>query len=101
MKLPGKHYDMKLQCPRCGWGFDLGLRLIGEVKDGTPGDEARGFTVCSKCLCAMDFRVDGSDVRELTPEIIAKLPVESMLAILKVQYMAWVANAIETGETRH
>lgn len=92
--LPGTPLDLKLKCPGCGWGFDLGLRELANVP--TPGEE-RGFTVCSKCLTTFDFRMDGSNLRVLTADVIATLrPVERM-AVWHGQYIAWYAQQVNKG----
>lgn len=94
-ELPGTPFPVKLKCPACGWTFDFGLRRIAELETGD--ETERCVTCCSKCLSTIDFKVDGSEPRVVTPEMMAAYSPELQMAIHKGHFLAWLAEQVSKG----
>lgn len=94
--LPGTPFYAKLTCPSCGWKFELGLRKMAELDVENDGEEL-ACTCCSKCLANIEFKVDGSDARVITPERLAAMDPRARQAVEFGHYMAWLAQHINRG----
>lgn len=95
MMLPGTPCSIKLRCPACGWGFDLGLRKLGQTDLDDPDEHH--FTCCSKCLAMITFDVKDDvavGVMVLTADALARMSPESQMMAHKMHFIAWIAQRV-------